>query len=239
VSLPRVSESLPFTFTGADLYALCSDAMLKAVTRSARAVDDRVAIINADRAKRGQNNISIAYYFDHYDSEADAQVMVTEEDFALARRDLVPSVSVDELRHYEHVRSTFEGATKKPASNGEVERPSSTPRNNGAAPTSPRSKSLRIGSLRGSNRGNGERTPSVTSRSAISAADDLDGDADTDDDFVIRTDRLALNTDAGRGSPGKGKGKGKSRDLDGEALMSPQIRVAGDDDGDDGEDLYD
>jgi peroxin-6 len=206
--------------------------MLKAVTRSARAVDDRVAIINAERAKRGQNNISIAYYFDHYDSEADTQVMVSEEDFALARRDLVPSVSVDELRHYEQVRSMFEGATKKSATNGDAERPST----NGAAPTSPRAKSLRIGSLRGNTRGNGERTPSVTSRSAISAADDLDGDADTDDDFVIRTDRLALNT----GSPGKGKGKGKSRDADAQhEAISPRTQVSGNDDDGDGEDLYD
>ncbi|EME88180.1 uncharacterized protein MYCFIDRAFT_148801 [Pseudocercospora fijiensis CIRAD86] len=113
VSLARVAETLPFTFTGADLYALCSDAMLKAVTRSARQVDARVHHINEERASREQAQISVAYYFDHYDSENDTQVMVTEEDFVRAKEDLVPSVSVDELRHYERVRASFEGATKK------------------------------------------------------------------------------------------------------------------------------
>lgn len=33
LDLKRVAESLPFTYTGADLYALASDAMLKAITR--------------------------------------------------------------------------------------------------------------------------------------------------------------------------------------------------------------
>jgi peroxin-6 len=108
-----VAQTLPFTFTGADLYALCSDAMLKAVTRSARSVDSRVAAINATRASRGQSKISVAYYFDHHSTDADTDVLVTEEDFHRARRDLVPSVSVDELRHYETVRDTFEGKTTK------------------------------------------------------------------------------------------------------------------------------
>ena len=35
LELKRVAESLPFTYTGADLYALASDAMLKAITRQA------------------------------------------------------------------------------------------------------------------------------------------------------------------------------------------------------------
>ena len=35
LDLRRVADSLPFTYTGADLYALASDAMLKAITRQA------------------------------------------------------------------------------------------------------------------------------------------------------------------------------------------------------------
>ncbi|KAJ6157678.1 hypothetical protein N7470_005270 [Penicillium chermesinum] len=42
VSLDRVAEQLPLTFTGADLYALCSDAMLKAITRKSTAVDEKI-----------------------------------------------------------------------------------------------------------------------------------------------------------------------------------------------------
>lgn len=41
-SLEDISEKCPFHFTGADFYALCSDAMLKAMTRTAAAIDTRI-----------------------------------------------------------------------------------------------------------------------------------------------------------------------------------------------------
>jgi peroxin-6 len=91
------------------MYALCSDAMLKAVTRQARAVDKKVAEYNATHSP----TISIAYFFDHLALEEDTAVMVTEQDFIDAHQELVPSVSADELRHYQTVRATFEGTGKK------------------------------------------------------------------------------------------------------------------------------
>ncbi|KAF2847883.1 AAA-domain-containing protein [Plenodomus tracheiphilus IPT5] len=109
LSLQRVSQGLPFTYTGADMYALCSDAMLKAITRQARAVDDKVKAYNASHTP----NITIAYFFDHLATDEDTAVMVTEEDFIEAHKELVPSVSADELRHYDRVRKSFEGAGKK------------------------------------------------------------------------------------------------------------------------------
>jgi peroxin-6 len=109
LSLKRVASGLPFTYTGADMYALCSDAMLKAITRQAGAVDDKVKAYNATHSPA----ITIAYFFDHFATEEDTAVMVTEQDFIDAHRELVPSVSADELGHYERVRKTFEGAGKK------------------------------------------------------------------------------------------------------------------------------
>ena len=91
------------------MYALCSDAMLKAITRQAGAVDEKVKAHNATHGA----SITIAYFFDHYATEEDTAVMVTEQDFIDAHRELVPSVSADELGHYERVRKTFEGAGKK------------------------------------------------------------------------------------------------------------------------------
>jgi peroxin-6 len=91
------------------MYALCSDAMLKAVTRQARAVDKKVQEYNATHTP----TISIAYFFDHQATEEDTAVMVTEQDFIEAHKELVPSVSADELRHYQRVRNTFEGTGKK------------------------------------------------------------------------------------------------------------------------------
>ena len=85
LSLRRVADKLPFTYTGADLYALCSDAMLKAITR-------RAAVINTRSKNIPGGPVSIAYFFDHYATEDDIAVTVTEEDFYEAQTELVSSV---------------------------------------------------------------------------------------------------------------------------------------------------
>jgi peroxin-6 len=53
-------------------------------------------------------------------TEEDTAVMVTEQDFIDAHKELVPSVSADELQHYDTVRKMFEGAgkTEEKKSNG-------------------------------------------------------------------------------------------------------------------------
>ncbi|WEW58587.1 peroxisomal assembly protein [Emydomyces testavorans] len=101
VSLERVAEQLPFTYTGADLYALCSDAMLKAITRQASAVDEKIKELPG-------GPVSTAYFFDHFATPNDVAVMVTEKDFIAAQQELVPSVSARELEHFERIRHTFE-----------------------------------------------------------------------------------------------------------------------------------
>ena len=85
MSLRRVAESLPFTYTGADLYALCSDAMLKAITRQASAVDAKIK-------KLSGGPVTTAYFFDHLATDEDIAVMVTEKDFIAANKELVGSV---------------------------------------------------------------------------------------------------------------------------------------------------
>jgi len=111
VSLAAVAEQLPFTYTGADFYALCSDAMLKAVTRQAGLVDAKIKALNAARETR--QLVSTAYFFDHHATPEDVAVMVMEHDFMEAHRELIPSVSAGELAHYERVRATFEGGRDK------------------------------------------------------------------------------------------------------------------------------
>ncbi|KFY01209.1 hypothetical protein O988_02860 [Pseudogymnoascus sp. VKM F-3808] len=106
LSLPRIATRLPFTYTGADFYALCSDAMLKAVTRQASAVDAQVKALNSQRAP--DDVVTTAYFFDHYAKPSDVAVVVTEEDFVAAQQELVPSVSAKELEHYTKVRAQFE-----------------------------------------------------------------------------------------------------------------------------------
>jgi peroxin-6 len=85
VSLDRVAEQLPLTYTGADLYALCSDAMLKAITRKATAVDEKIKSLP-------NGPVSTAWFFDHLATPEDVNVLVMEEDFLSAQGELVPSV---------------------------------------------------------------------------------------------------------------------------------------------------
>lgn len=90
--------------------------MLKAITRSARLVDSRVEEINSSRSQTTPPKppITIAQFFDHHAEPADMKVEVEQEDFLEAQRELVPSVSADELAHYDRVRRDFEGNDTKP-----------------------------------------------------------------------------------------------------------------------------
>lgn len=112
--------------------------MLKAITRQARAVDEKVKDYNATHTPK----ITIAYFFDHLARDEDTAVMVTEDDFMEAHKELVPSVSADELRHYDRVRKSFEGAGKKedqktqeprPNTNGSSTQPNSSWKGKGKA----------------------------------------------------------------------------------------------------------
>ncbi|KAF8432596.1 hypothetical protein BGX38DRAFT_245699 [Terfezia claveryi] len=88
LSLRGVAEGLPFTYTGADLYALCSDAMLKAITRQAQRVEEKVQ----ETRQRLGRDITTGWWFDHEAGPEDVKVLVEEFDFVAAGRELVGSV---------------------------------------------------------------------------------------------------------------------------------------------------
>lgn len=120
LSLARVASHLPFTYTGADFYALCSDAMLKAVTRQASLVDSKVAHINSTPEQQVKGTkLTTAQFFDHYATKDDVAVMVMEEDFLGAMKELIPSVSAGELDHYQTVRRQFEKVDDGTVTNGD------------------------------------------------------------------------------------------------------------------------
>lgn len=104
VNLIHLAEKCPFNYTGADFYALCSDAMLNAMTRTANAVDEKVRIYN----KTHNEEISVRYWFDRIARPDDTNVTVGMTDFLKAQENLIPSVSQDELRHYLQVKEAFE-----------------------------------------------------------------------------------------------------------------------------------
>ncbi|KAG7705983.1 hypothetical protein KL950_003559 [Ogataea haglerorum] len=107
VDLNKIAETCPFTYTGADFYALCSDAMLNAMTRTAGTVEKKINEYN--RGRGVGDKISTRFWFDNIAKSEDTEVLVKAEDFAKARDELVPSVSAEELQHYLSVREKFEG----------------------------------------------------------------------------------------------------------------------------------
>ncbi|XP_038560759.1 peroxisome assembly factor 2-like [Micropterus salmoides] len=79
VDLHDVVDRCPAHMTGADLYALCSDAMTAAIKRKIALIDDGL------------------------DSE-DSPVLVSVEDFSAALENFKPSVSDQELLRYKNIQ---------------------------------------------------------------------------------------------------------------------------------------
>lgn len=82
VQLAEVAQRCPVRYTGADLYALCADAWMRAVKRHLAAGDDASA----------------------------AGVRVTASDFDNSIAELAPSLSEAELERYAALAAGFDGA---------------------------------------------------------------------------------------------------------------------------------
>ncbi|KAK4689356.1 peroxin-6, partial [Tremellales sp. Uapishka_1] len=126
LDLMDIAEACPFNYTGADLYALSSDAMLRAMTRKAEGVDAKIGEFatavtsSADEPVAALLNTSPAphdfpypltpqYYLSTMAEPEDIEVRVSKEDFMVALEKLVPSVSRSEMDHYERVQREFKG----------------------------------------------------------------------------------------------------------------------------------
>ncbi|PWN35576.1 AAA-domain-containing protein [Meira miltonrushii] len=125
--LSVIAEQCPMNLTGADFYALCSDAMLKSMTRKAEWIDGQVALLNEeikDKAEQAAKNgvpfesdhpipLTPQYYLDEIVSPSDLDVKVSRVDFEAALSELVPSVSSQEMEHYRSVQQKFSNTDSK------------------------------------------------------------------------------------------------------------------------------
>ncbi|WRT70350.1 uncharacterized protein IL334_007348 [Kwoniella shivajii] len=120
LKLEDISERCELNYTGADLYALCADAMLIAMTRTAESIDRKIANINAksdpnsngedaDMMKTWKGDLTVQYYLAKIATQEEIEVKVTKEDFINALNKLIPSVSKHEMEHYERVQQEFKG----------------------------------------------------------------------------------------------------------------------------------
>lgn len=128
LSLPAVVSNCPFHFTGADFYALCSDAMLMAMSRQAEQVEKIIsmfvllfmpptvlsrhpALLNQAQSTNHPYPITPHYYLSEMALERDVQVLVTQHDFDLALSQLKPSVTESEMKHYARIQKIFSSDT--------------------------------------------------------------------------------------------------------------------------------
>jgi peroxin-6 len=212
--------------------------MLKAITRQARLVDAKVAAHNKN-LRPGANALTVAGFFDHYATDEDTEVVVSEEDFEAARRELVPSVSFEELQHYERVRMTFEGGEKKggekkqpqiavqpsqqqPAAithgNSNGTHPAQNDKGLPAPPPAPPQKSdtrrisaSKLKGLREKTLNSLHRSRSRGDKAAVAPDNTSQASQDdSEDEYTIDTSHLANGNGKAVQSVGKASGKGKS-----------------------------
>jgi peroxin-6 len=211
--------------------------MLKAVTRSARQVDDRVAAVNAQRAAINKSPVTIAGFFDHHATPSDLEVQVEEQDFELARKELTPSVSYEELKHYEKVRDQFEGGPPRKEQAQLAIDEGQEMQMLGNAPEEEKRQMSESDKAFAREKFNELMARRTSSKASVPQVNGRGEDSGDDDDFVVRTDRLTLNGNGNGNSGGraisrpvggKAKGKGKSRE---DVVVDAAEDV--------GEDLYD
>ncbi|KAJ7582447.1 AAA-domain-containing protein [Mycena floridula] len=108
LDLAVISEQCPFNYTGADFYALCADALLNAMTRTAELLDKKIECLNNGPPDPGHPYpLTSQYYLAEIAKAEDMNVIVTQDDFERALAQLVPSVSESEMNHYASIQQRF------------------------------------------------------------------------------------------------------------------------------------
>ena len=133
LDLNDIAQQCPFNYTGADFYALCSDAMLKSMSRKAQEIDAAIGMRLDPLAKSSllmtflflpsaelnakpppyshPHPLTPQYYLAEMATAAETDVLVSKSDFEQALRELVPSVSQGEMEHYAEVQRKFANDT--------------------------------------------------------------------------------------------------------------------------------
>lgn len=223
--LSAVAEQCPLNLTGADFYALCSDAMLKAMTRKAAEVDEKIATLNATPVEQRDAvhpwPITPQYYLAEMAQASEIEVKVALVDFEAALRELVPSVSEREMEHYREVQRKFsapetekeEKAEGKIAGANDVEAKERMMRD--LVERAAREMNMGGGtnsvSASGNGVGNGELAPPIAKVNGIHSTNDVSASMTNGIDSVGTEDETQSKKKAAEARR-KAKGKGKARE---------------------------
>lgn len=108
VNFDSIAEKCPRTFTGADFYALCSDAMLSALRRKIDDIDRSILKLKEDPV---HHHLTTNQFIDSMMTPEERLVVVSQVDFLSSLPGLTPSVSEKEIEHYEKLRAQFSTVT--------------------------------------------------------------------------------------------------------------------------------
>ena len=104
VDLDVVAKECPPNFTGADLYSLCSDALISAVKRKISLFEEKLLLLNKNKTEK--EKLTPNDLFSEM-KEDDFSVSVSQEDFLSAIKTVTPSVSEKELVHYQNLQKSY------------------------------------------------------------------------------------------------------------------------------------
>jgi len=96
INLNKIAEGLQFNLTGADFYALCSDALLNAIKSKINTIETMLEETMKTDPTITRNKIM---------ENMDLQVIVDENHFQSAVANLTPSVSLEEISRYKYMQS--------------------------------------------------------------------------------------------------------------------------------------
>ena len=98
-------------FTGADLYALCSDAWMTALKRSISHLEQQQQLQQQQVLGSAWASCDSSAVPDVPCKEEDEEVAVMQADFLAAVESLKPSLSREEVAKYERIRDEYDGRT--------------------------------------------------------------------------------------------------------------------------------
>ncbi|KAL3822763.1 LOW QUALITY PROTEIN: hypothetical protein ACHAXA_009637 [Cyclostephanos tholiformis] len=106
--LERAMESFPPTLSGADLSAVASGALMRGIKRVCNKIEDEARSLNSERGvgEGSDMAVDIDDVMNSW-SKDKLQPVMTAEDFVEAAKDIVPSISSEDLRRFETLQKQF------------------------------------------------------------------------------------------------------------------------------------
>lgn len=118
MDLEEVVARVPMTFTGADFSAVASQALLRALKRRVSELEEELGVLNeGGGGGGGEGRLSLITFLSQLEPH-ELVARVRQEDFLEAAAVVTPSVSAQELLHYERLKEQFSSSHLPAAGKG-------------------------------------------------------------------------------------------------------------------------